>query len=83
MRFRPRDLSLPEIMKIQVNGQPLETRAQTVAQLLEELGFFTAQSGPTGLAVAVNQSVVRRSIHAEFPLGEGDQIEIIRAVQGG
>lgn len=70
-------------MQIEVNGQPRETRAQNVSQLLEELEFSTPQNAPVGIAVAVNGSVVRRAAHAEFVLNEGDKIEIIRAVQGG
>ncbi len=70
-------------MQIQVNGQSLETRAHTVAQLLEELGFSSPENAPAGIAVAVNQSVVRRALHAEFVFQAGDEIEIIRAVQGG
>lgn len=65
-------------MQIRLNGEVLETRAQTVAQLIEELQF-----SPQGVAVAVNETVVPRAIHASHQLHEGDQIEIIRAVQGG
>lgn len=65
-------------MQLHVNGQSLQTRANTLEELLQEL-----QIAPVGTAVAVNQSVVRRAAHAEFRLNEGDQIEIIRAVQGG
>ncbi len=65
-------------MKITLNGEPRETTATTVAQLLRELQFE-----PVGLAVAVNQSVVRRANHAAHALNEGDVVEIIRAVQGG
>lgn len=65
-------------MQIQVNGQPRETGSTTLTALLQEL-----QIAPPGIAVAVNESVVRRACHAEFRLSEGDKIEIIRAVQGG
>ena len=65
-------------MKIFLNGEPTETTAQTVAQLLELLRVT-----PTGVAVAVNQNVVRRADHPSQDLQEGDTVEIIRAVQGG
>ena len=65
-------------MKIVLNGENLETRAQTVAQLLESL-----QIAPIGVAVALNGNVVRRAMHGESMLAQGDKIEIIRAVQGG
>ena len=65
-------------MQITLNGQARQTNATTVAELLRELEF-----APTGLAVAVNQSVVRRAQLETHRLKDGDQIEIIRAVQGG
>ena len=64
-------------MQIHVNGKSLETRARNVAELLEELEFVAPGAAPIGLAVAVNQSVVRRASHREFSLNPGDQIEII------
>ena len=76
-------MAVLHIMQIQVNGQLRETRAQNLAQLLEELEFGAPQNAPVGIAVAVNGGVVRRAMHAECVLSEGDQIEIIRAVQGG
>ncbi|HEX9996953.1 MAG TPA: sulfur carrier protein ThiS [Abditibacterium sp.] len=65
-------------MNISLNGTIVQTQAQTVAQLLESL-----QISPIGVAVAVNDQVVRRTQHAEFAVSEGDRVEIIRAVQGG
>ncbi|RYG70523.1 sulfur carrier protein ThiS [bacterium] len=65
-------------MKISLNGEQTETTAQTVAELLELL-----QVTPVGVAVAVNQNVVRRADHPSKALSEGDTVEIIRAVQGG
>lgn len=65
-------------MQLQVNGKPLETGVQTLGELLREL-----KMPAVGIAVAVNDLVVRRAAHAEFALSDGDQIEIIRAVQGG
>ena len=65
-------------MQITLNGEIHETAAVNVAQLLREL-----QLAPIGLAVAVNQSVVRRANLETYTLNEGDVVEIIRAVQGG
>ncbi len=65
-------------MQITLNGEARETAATTIAQLLAELRFE-----PTSLAVAVNQNVVRRADFGAHQLKAGDQIEIIRAVQGG
>ena len=65
-------------MQISLNGETRKTDATTIAALLKELGFE-----PTGLAVAANGSVVRRADFGARELNAGDQIEIIRAVQGG
>jgi sulfur carrier protein len=65
-------------MKISLNGENTQTTAKTVAELLNQLQIPTI-----GVAVAVNQSVVRRADHTSYPLHEGDLVEIIRAVQGG
>lgn len=69
-------------MNITLNGQPHETGATTVAELLQELGIVTGGI-PIGVAVAVNESVVRRADHPQHELNEGDNVEVIRAVQGG
>ena len=67
-------------MKSVVNGALREVaEGTTVAHLLRELGL----EAPTGIAVAVNSSVVRRGAFEEHRLREGDEIEIIRAVSGG
>lgn len=65
-------------MKITLNGEARETSACTLGELLRELQFT-----PSGLAVAINESVVRRAHLETRELKEGDKIEIIRAVQGG
>jgi sulfur carrier protein len=50
----------------------------TIAQLLDELG--TPQ---TGVAVARNDEIIRRSELEHETIAEGDRIEIIKAVAGG
>ena len=66
-------------MKATVNGEERELRTgTTVAWLLEEL-----QLGRNGIAVAVNQRVVRTAQLDERRIEEGDVVEIIRAVAGG
>jgi sulfur carrier protein len=62
-----------------INGERKEvTDGATLAALLEELGIATS-----GIAVAVNDAVVRKTTFAAHPLAEGDTVEIIRAVAGG
>ena len=65
-------------MQITLNGQARETAATNITELLKELQFE-----PTSLAVAVNESVVRRADFATHILQNDDTVEIIRAVQGG
>ena len=62
-----------------VNGEPRAVSdGTTVAELLAELNV-----GTEGIAVAVNERVVRRATFGEVALREGDAVEIIRAVAGG
>lgn len=63
---------------ITLHGQPHPTDATTVADLLQEQGL-------EGQAVAVelNQSVVPKREHADQPLKDGDQIELVTLVGGG
>jgi sulfur carrier protein len=65
-------------MLITLNGRPSETNVETVAELLQEV-----QAPQIGIAVALNGQVVRRTEQATTTLRDGDEVEIIRAVQGG
>ena len=61
-----------------VNGESVETKAQTIAELLDELGY---EDMP--VVTAKNMSVVRKRERAETRLSEGDRIEILVPMQGG
>ena len=65
-------------MRIKLNGQEKEITSQTIAELLRE-----TNAPEIGIAVARNGKVVRRAEHGSTPIVENDEIEIIRAVQGG
>jgi len=65
-------------MRIQVNGEPLETSAATVLALVEELGLDVRK-----VAVERNLEIVPRSLHAATVLGAGDRIEVVQFVGGG
>jgi sulfur carrier protein len=66
-------------MIVRVNGVDTELPdGCTVAELLARLAIPVA-----GTAVACNDTVVRRAMHGETALTEGDRVEIIRAVAGG
>ncbi|HWK45607.1 MAG TPA: sulfur carrier protein ThiS [Stellaceae bacterium] len=68
------------IEQINVNGMDRPLTARTVAALVAELGI-PAQA--RGVAVACNGAVVPRAGWADTPLAPGDQVEVIRAMQGG
>ena len=66
-------------MTVTVNGQPREVPdGTTVAQLVGQL-----TDAPTGVAAAVNGDVVPRGSWAVMLLRDGDQVEVVTAVQGG
>ncbi len=65
---------------IRVNGEIEPLAANTLGELLAEKAVDTAQRG---IAVAINGAVVPRAAWAVTPLRPGDNIEIVRARQGG
>lgn len=66
-------------MKATVNGETRELPdGLTVGNLLATLG--TAR---TGVAVARNDCIVRRAEYDSVRIGDGDCVEIIKAVAGG
>ncbi|MGW5599176.1 sulfur carrier protein ThiS [Streptomyces rochei] len=66
-------------MKISVNGEPLEVAAGTALDAL--VGTLT--SAPSGVAAALNETVVPRARWAATALADGDRVEVLTAVQGG
>ncbi len=64
--------------KLTVNGETRETPAQTLAELLAELGL---DGRP--VAVELNKNVIPRKQHADTPLQPGDQLELVTLVGGG
>jgi sulfur carrier protein len=69
-----------EMGRIRVNGQDAPLGAATVADFLAERAVDVGQRG---IAVALNGSVVPCSAWRETALKPGDNIEIVRAMQGG
>jgi sulfur carrier protein len=62
-----------------INGERKELpEGTTLAGLLDRLGV-----PPSGIAVAVNECIVRKTAFGSHALGDGDTVEIIRAVAGG
>jgi sulfur carrier protein len=66
-------------MQLQFNDQLIETRASHLGELLEENGL----SGKTGIAVAVNDTVIQRAGWEQHLLKENDTILVITAAAGG
>ncbi|MFI8099841.1 sulfur carrier protein ThiS [Streptomyces sp. NPDC086023] len=66
-------------MTVSVNGEPREVAPGTTLDAL----VATLTSAPSGVAAAVNETVVPRGQWPATALGEGDRVEVLTAVQGG
>lgn len=64
---------------VRINGE--QRSVPVVATLASVVANLTAAE--SGIAVAVNGSVVPRSAWAQTGLADGDQVEVLTAVQGG
>jgi len=79
---------------MRVNGKSLTTGPERLLDLLAELGFGAkgaegqmsnqgVQQETRGIAVAINGTVVPRSQWAATRLSDGDDVEIVKIMQGG
>ncbi|MEV6565105.1 sulfur carrier protein ThiS [Streptomyces kronopolitis] len=66
-------------MSVSVNGEPREIAGGLTLDRL--VATLTAASA--GVAAAVNDLVVPRTQWPTTPLGDGDRVEVLTAVQGG
>ncbi|MEU0227784.1 sulfur carrier protein ThiS [Streptomyces sp. NPDC006284] len=66
-------------MNISVNGEPHEVAPGTALDAL--VGTLTA--APSGVAAALNETVVPRARWSATALADGDRVEVLTAVQGG
>ncbi|MET7824454.1 sulfur carrier protein ThiS [Streptomyces sp. NPDC005386] len=66
-------------MNIVVNG---ERRRITAGTALDTL-VATLAPAPSGVAAALNETVVPRGQWSSTALAEGDRVEVLTAVQGG
>lgn len=66
-------------MRVIINGRPHE--AVGSLSLAEAVGVLT--TAQSGVAAAVNGAVIRRGAWDTTPLTEGDEVEVLTAVQGG
>jgi sulfur carrier protein len=66
-------------VQVKLNGEPLDLpEGSTVEQAVAQL-----TAAPAGVAAAVNGDVVPRGSWAVRLLRDGDQVEVVTAVQGG
>lgn len=65
-------------MRIVLNGEQTDTKARTLAELCETLGF-----GDAKIATAVNGDFVPAPGRVALTLTENDRIEIVAPRQGG
>ncbi|MGW7692419.1 sulfur carrier protein ThiS [Streptomyces asiaticus] len=66
-------------MTVSVNGEPREVPEGTTLDRL----VATLTQAPSGVAAAVNETVVPRAQWSATSLGDGDRVEVLTAVQGG
>ncbi len=65
-------------MRLIVNGEETSSKAETLANLLQDLDYEGAW-----IATAVNGDLVTREERTTKHLNEGDRIEILSPMQGG
>ena len=65
-------------MKIEVNGETREITAAQLGAALAELGW-----GEAKVATALNGSFVPAGARGATTLSDGDQLEVLSAMQGG
>jgi sulfur carrier protein len=66
-------------MRVIINGEPHQVSdPMSLAQAVELL-----TRAQTGVAAAVNGDVVRRAVWNTTSLTDGDEVEVLTAVQGG
>ena len=66
-------------MEITINGKP--HRISASLSLAAAVAMLT--DAETGVAVAVNGDVIRRAVWEATQLSDGDEVEVLTAVQGG
>jgi sulfur carrier protein len=66
-------------MNISVNGE----RRQVTPGIALDAVVRTLTAAPSGVAAALNETVVPRTQWPSTSLSEGDRVEILTAVQGG
>ncbi|GLX48270.1 thiamine biosynthesis protein ThiS [Streptomyces hygroscopicus subsp. hygroscopicus] len=71
--------AVPSTVSISVNGQSRKVAPGTALDAVVR----SLVPAPSGVAAAVNETVVPRAQWAGTALVEGDRVEVLTAVQGG
>ena len=66
-------------MQVIINGE----RHQLLAPISLAQAVALLTSAQAGVAAAVNGDVVRRAVWSSTSLADGDEVEVLTAVQGG
>ncbi len=66
-------------MRVIINGKPHEAAGSF--SLAQAVGVLT--TARSGVAAAVNGAVIRRAAWDTTALADGDEVEVLTAVQGG
>lgn len=68
-------------MKLAINGTIRDF--EHPPPLLDVIEAHAGPGAPPGVAVAINGEVVRRASWPDVRLADGDEVEIVKATQGG
>lgn len=66
------------IMQITLNGEPVETAARTLRELIISQGF-----APDAIVAEVNFALIKREQWQQHVLKNGDSVELLSFVGGG
>ncbi|MEU0137474.1 sulfur carrier protein ThiS [Streptomyces sp. NPDC006296] len=75
----PAPVPAPAAVSVSVNGALRTLPAGTALDAL----VARLTGAPSGVAAAVNEAVVPRSLWSATTLSDGDRVEVLTAVQGG
>ncbi|MHC0431118.1 sulfur carrier protein ThiS [Streptomyces sp. O3] len=75
----PQEPTVPVPVSVSVNGSHREITAGSTLDAL----VATLTAAPSGVAAAVNETVVPRGEWRHTALHAGDRVEVLTAVQGG
>ncbi|MFF3260806.1 sulfur carrier protein ThiS [Streptomyces sp. NPDC002932] len=72
-------MTAPTSLAVSVNGEAVTVAEGTTLDVL----VATLTEAPSGVAAALNETVVPRGQWAAAALADGDRVEVLTAVQGG